>query len=139
LEKVKGRYQPTIPQQLEILMEKLKQPLKAVNKIALPSMEGLQMIPVDSIISCESDDNYTELKLKNGKKLMVTRSLKDLEESLESYSFIRVHRSYVVNLNEIEKYIKGEGGYLLMSDGTTIDVARTRKEVLLKRLLPYRE
>src|SRR5207247_5185806 len=106
VEKVKDRYQPTIPQQLEILMEKLRQP-KQVNKIALPSMEGLQMIPVDSIISCESDDNYTELKLKNGKKLLVTRSLKDLEESLESYSFIRVHRSYVVNLNEIEKYIKG--------------------------------
>jgi two-component system LytT family response regulator len=138
VEKVKDRFQPTIPQQLEILMEKLRQP-KQVNKIALPSMEGLQMIPVDSIISCESDDNYTELKLKNGKKLMVTRSLKDLEESLEPYSFIRVHRSHVVNLNEIEKYIKGEGGYLLMSDGTTIDVARTKKEVLLKRLLPYRE
>jgi len=139
VEKVKERYQPTIPQQLEILMEKLKQPLKAVNKIALPSMEGLQMIPVDSIISCESDDNYTELKLKNGKKLLVTKSLKDLEESLEAYSFIRVHRSYVVNLNEIEKYIKGEGGYLIMSDGTTIDVARTKKEGLLKRLLPYKE
>ena len=80
-----------------------------------------------------------KLKLKNGKKLLVTRSLKDLEESLEPYSFIRVHRSHVVNLNEIEKYIKGEGGYLLMSDGTTIDVARAKKEVLLKRLLPYRE
>ncbi|MFI5188495.1 MAG: LytR/AlgR family response regulator transcription factor [Chitinophagales bacterium] len=138
VEKVKSRYQPTIPQQLEILMEKLRS-TKQVNKIALPSMEGLQMIPVDSIISCESDDNYTELKLKNGKKLLVTRSLKDLEECLETYSFIRVHRSHVVNLNEIEKYVKGEGGYLVMSDGTTIDVARTKKETLLKRLLPYRE
>jgi two-component system, LytTR family, response regulator len=138
VEKVKDRYQPTIPQQLEILMEKLRQP-KQVNKIALPSMEGLQMIPVDSIISCESDDNYTELKLKDGKRLLVTRSLKDLEECLETYSFIRVHRSYVVNLNEIERYIKGEGGYLLMSDGTTIDLARTKKEALLKRLLPYKE
>ena len=104
VEKVKDRYQLTIPQQLEILMEKLRQPLKPVNKIALPSMEGLQMIPVDSIISCESDDNYTELKLKNGKKLLVTRSLKDLEESLESYSFIRVHRSMLSILMKLRKY-----------------------------------
>jgi two-component system LytT family response regulator len=69
----------------------------------------------------------------------VTRSLKEIEESLEQYSFIRVHRSYLVNLNEIEKYIKGEGGYLVMSDGSTIDVARNKKETLLRKLLPYRE
>ena len=104
------------------------------------------MIPIDTIISCESDDNYTTLLLKNtrlpdgqGKKLLVTRSLKEMEEILEQHSFIRVHRFYLVNLNEIEKYIKGEGGYLVMSNGTTIDVARNKKEVLLKKLLPYKE
>ena len=69
----------------------------------------------------------------------MTRSLKEIEESLEQYPFIRVHRSYLVNLNEIEKYIRGEGGYLVMSDGTTIDVARNKKETLLKKLLPYKE
>ena len=69
----------------------------------------------------------------------MTRSLKEMEEILEQHSIIRVHRSYVVNLNEIEKYINGEGGYLVMSDGTTIDVARNKKEVLLKKLLPYKE
>ena len=102
-------------------------------------MEGLQMIPIETIVSCESDDNYTTIKLKNGKKLLVTRSLKEIEECLEQHSFIRVHRSYLVNLNEIEKYIKGEGGYLVMSDGTSIDVARNKKEVLLRKLLPYKE
>jgi len=135
VQKVKERIHIPIPQQLEILMQKLKQPAVPINKIALPTMEGLQMIPIESIISCESDDNYTLLKLKGGKKLLVTRSLKDIDESLEQHSFIRVHRYYIVNLNEIEKYIKGEGGYLVMSDGTTIDVARNKKEVLLKKLL----
>lgn len=139
VEKVRQRIQIPLPQQLEILMQKIKQPSSPVNKIALPTMEGLQMIPVDSIVSCESDDNYTYFKLKSGKKLLVTRSLKEIEESLEQHSFIRVHRSYLVNLNEIEKYIKGEGGYLVMSDGTTIDVARNKKEILLKKLLPYKE
>jgi len=139
VQKVKDRFQVPIPQQLEILIEKLRQPSNAINKIALPTMEGLQMIPIDSIVSCESDDNYTHFKLKNGNKLLVTRSLKEIEESLEQYSFIRVHRSYLVNLNEIEKYIKGEGGYLVMSDGASIDVARNKKETLLKKLLPYKE
>ena len=53
---------------------------------------------------------------------------------LSDYSFARVHHSFLVNLNEVDKYIKGEGGYLVMSDGTTIDVSRSRKEILLKKL-----
>ena len=57
-----------------------------------------------------------------------------MEEILEDYPFIRVHNSHVVNINEVEKYIKGEGGYLIMSDGSTINVSRSRKELLLKKL-----
>ncbi len=139
VQKVKERIQIPLPQQLEILMQKIRQPSHPVNKVALPTIEGLQMIPVDTIISCESDDNYTILQLKGQKKMLVTRSLKDMEEILEQHSFIRVHRSYLVNLNEIEKYIKGDGGYLVMSDGASVDVAKNKKEVLLKRLLPYKE
>ncbi len=55
---------------------------------------------------------------------------------LEEYSFARVHNSHVVNLNEVEKYIKGDGGYLLMSDGSTVDVSRSRKDMLLNKLQP---
>jgi two-component system LytT family response regulator len=139
VQKAEQRMQIPLPQQLELLMQKLKQPLSPVNKIALPTMEGLQLLPIDSIVRCESDDNYTWLILKTGKKLLVTRSLKEIEEALEQHSFLRVHRSYLVNLNEIDKYIKGEGGYLIMSDGAAIDVARNKKEVLLKKLLSSRQ
>ena len=74
--------------------------------------------------------------MKNNEKLTVSRTLKEVEELLEEYAFLRVHHSYVVNLNEIRKYLRGEGGYLLMSDGTTIDVSRSKKEILLKKLQP---
>jgi two-component system, LytTR family, response regulator len=77
--------------------------------------------------------------LKNKRKIVVSSTLKEIEEILEDHHFIRVHRSYLVNLNEIEKYLKGEGGYLVMSDGSTVDVSRNKKEVLLKNLLPRRE
>lgn len=139
VQKVISRSQKPIAQQLEILMQKIHQPSTPINKIAMPTMEGLQMIPVDSIISCESDSNYTILLLKNRKKIIVSRTLKEIEELLEEHSFVRVHRCYLANLNEVEKYVKGEGGYLVMSDGTTIDVARNKKEVLMKKLLPYKE
>ena len=137
--KVMQRSQRTISKQVEVLMQRIHQPAKSINKIALPTMEGLQMIPVDSIIRCESDGNYTVLMLKNNQKIIVSTVLKDVEEMLEDYSFARVHRSYLVNLNEVEKYVKGEGGYLIMSDGSTVDVSRNKKEVLMKKLLPYKE
>jgi len=139
VQKVLQRTRKPLAQQLEILMQKIYHPSTPVNKIAMPTMEGLQMIPVDSIISCESDSNYTILFLKNSRKIIVSRTLKEIEEMLEEHSFVRVHRCYLANLNEVERYVKGEGGYLVMSDGTTIDVARNKKETLLKKLLPYRE
>jgi len=139
VQKVLHRSQKPIAQQLEILMQKIHQPSTPINKIAMPTMEGLQMIPVDSIISCESDSNYTILKLKNNKKIVASRTLKEIEELLEEHSFVRVHRCYLANMNEVEKYVKGEGGYLVMSDGTSIDVARNKKEVLMKKLLPHKE
>jgi two-component system LytT family response regulator len=99
-------------------------------------MEGLQMVSVNSIISCTSDSNYTVFLLKDKQKLVASRTLKEIEEMLGEHSFLRVHHSYLVNLNEVNKYIKGEGGYLAMSDGSTVDVSRSRKETLLKTLQP---
>jgi two-component system LytT family response regulator len=128
VQKVIHRSQKPIAQQLEILMQKIHQPSTPINKIAMPDHGRFADDPVDSIISCESDSNYTVLLLKNNKKIVVSRTLKEIEELLEEHSFIRVHRCYLANLNEVEKYVKGEGGYLLMSDGTTIDVARNKKK-----------
>ncbi|HEV8283684.1 MAG TPA: LytTR family DNA-binding domain-containing protein [Chitinophagaceae bacterium] len=136
VEKVSLHLQHPLPQQLEILLQKMHAQPSVINKIAVPTMEGLQMIAVDSIISCESDRNYTVLLLKNKQRIIVSRILKDLEEMLEDHNFLRVHHSYIVNLNEISKYVKGEGGYLVMSDGSSVDVSRSRKEILLQKLQP---
>ena len=124
--------------QLEMLLQKMNGHRNPINKIALPTMEGLQMIEIDSIISCSSESNYTHFVLKNNKKLTASRTMKDIEELLSDYAFLRVHNSFLVNLNEINKYCKGEGGYLVMSDGNHIDVSRSRKELLLQKLQPGR-
>jgi two-component system, LytTR family, response regulator len=132
------RLQSPLPQQFEILLQKLLQPAAQVSRIALPTMEGLQLIPIDSIISCTSSSNYTILSLKENQKLVVSRTLKEIEEMLDEHTFLRVHHSYLVNLNEIRKYIKGEGGSLIMSDGSSVDVSRSKKEQLMKKLQPGR-
>jgi len=121
-----------LPQQLEILLDKLKRPSLSINKIPIPTMEGFQLVPAESIMSCESEGNYTFLYLKNKQKIIASRTLKEMEEILEDFPFIRVHHSHVVNINEVEKYVRGEGGYLVMTDGSTINVSRSRKELLLK-------
>jgi len=134
VQKVSQRLQYPLAQQLEILFQKLDQPASSIQKIALATMEGLQLVAVDSIISCGSESNYTVFFLKNKQKVVVSRPLKEIAEMLEEYSFLRVHNSYLVNLNQIDKYIKGEGGYLVMSDGSAIDVSRSKKEILLNKL-----
>ncbi len=126
----------SLSQQLEILMHKLQYPSTPVTRVAMPTMEGLQLIPVSDIISCFSDSNYTTLNLKDNHKLVVSKTLKEIAEMLEDHSFCRVHNTAVVNLNHVTKYIKGEGGYLMMSDGSSIDVSRGKKELLLKKLQP---
>ena len=139
IQKVLQRSEIPVTEQLQILLQKINHPASSINKIALPTMEGLQMISVQSIISCEADDNYTTLILKNNKKLVVSCTLKVIEELLEDHSFIRVHRSFLVNLHEVEKYVKADGGYVVMSDGKHIYISRNKKEELLKKLLPNRE
>ena len=138
VQKVVQRLQFPHPQQMEILLQRLHQPVSAVQRIALPTMDGLQMVAVNSIISCASDSNYTVFLLKNKQKLIVSRPLKEIEEMLDEYSFLRVHNSHLVSLNEIDKYVKGEGGYLVMTDGSTVDVSRSKKETLLNKLRPNR-
>jgi two-component system LytT family response regulator len=123
-------------QQLEILLDKLHQPAVSVKRIAMPTLEGLQLIAIDSILTCTSKSNYTTLHLRNNQKLLVSKTLKEIDEMLCDHSFFRVHNSAVVNINEISKYVKGEGGYLVMSDGSTVDVARSRKDSLMKILHP---
>jgi len=138
VQRVTKRLKNPLPEQVEILLQKLH-PGTPVAKIAIPTIEGLHMVLVESVISCTADSNYTILNLKNKQKIIASRTLKEIEEMLEDFSFARIHHSFLINLNEVEKYIRGEGGYVLMSDGSNVDVSRSRKEYLLKKLQPNRQ
>jgi two-component system LytT family response regulator len=131
--KVKEQRQLPMHEQFQILLSKIHDNDHHFNKIAVPTSEGFELIPVDQIIYCEANDNYTHLFLKNKTKIIACRTLKEMEELFEEFPFfVRVHHSYLVNLNEVVKYFRGEGGHLVMSDGQTVNVSRSRKEELLK-------
>ena len=98
------------------------------NKIAWPTSEGLEFVAVEDIIRCESDSNYTHLKLVDEKTLLVSRTLGTVEEMINSESFIRVHKSHLINLGHISKFVKADGGYIIMQDGSQVPVSRRKKE-----------
>jgi two-component system LytT family response regulator len=131
--KVEMQRRPPTAEQFQILLDRLRNNDKGFTKIAVPTSEGFELVPVNDVIACEADDNYTNIHLKNKRKIIACRTLKEIEEQLESFPyFVRVHHSHMANLNEVAKYIKGDGGYLVMSDGTTVNVSRSRKEALIK-------
>lgn len=120
-------------EQFELLLNKIGNREEVFPKIAVPTSDGFELIPVDQVMLCEAKDNYTYFNLKNKKKIIACRMLKEVEEQLADFPyFVRVHNSYLVNIKEIKKYVRGEGGYVIMTDDTSVNVSRSRKEALLK-------
>ncbi|HNQ26529.1 MAG TPA: LytTR family DNA-binding domain-containing protein [Aquaticitalea sp.] len=100
-------------------------------KITIPLQDGFEVIQTSDILYCKADDNYTEIYLNNNKKKLVSKTLKYFEDTLDSASFARIHKSYLVNVNEIVKYVKGKGGSVVLSNGKEIMVSASRKAELL--------
>jgi two-component system LytT family response regulator len=117
---------------LDVLRNSLGNAKSQEEKIAVPTGEGLEFIPIKNIVRVESSSNYSKIYFMDGRSLLVTKLLKDFEEMLTAYHFYRVHNSHLVNLNYIKKYVRGEGGQLIMQNGDIIDVARRKKEEFLR-------
>ncbi|HEY1056403.1 MAG TPA: LytTR family DNA-binding domain-containing protein, partial [Emticicia sp.] len=83
-------------------------------------------------IYAEADGNYSRIMMGNKEKVLISRTLKDLETLLSNHPFVRIHQSYLVNLTHIKKYIKGEGGYVVMNNGTSLQVSRANRMKLME-------
>ena len=116
---------------IQNLFEYLQQNKNNIDSIALPTMEGLHFVKFGDIVYCKSDGNYTEIFLTSDEKIVISRQIKFLEEKLDGTQFIRVHQSYIVNLNFIKKYLKGRGGILVMTNGDNIPVSVRKKNDFL--------
>lgn len=125
----KNRSSVRIDQLLDLLDKK-----KNSKRFAVPTLEGLIMVDPEDIIYCESDGPYCTFYFNNNKKLLVSKTLKEAEEVLQGNNFFRIHHSFLVNMKYIEKYIRGEGGEVIMNNGKNIPVSRNKKQDFLKML-----
>ncbi|MEP7106741.1 MAG: response regulator [Ferruginibacter sp.] len=131
---VQKRTQPSGNIRVELLLQNFLEEKTAHQRIAISSMEGLQFVVTDDIIYLEANSNYTSFFLTGNRKITATKTLKDFEELLPASIFIRIHHSYLINKNGVEKYIKGEGGQVVMKNGVTLDVSRRKKEEFMNAI-----
>lgn len=105
-----------------------------IEKLAVPSLEGIDFFNTDDLIYCKADGCYTTLYLTDHQNQVISKNLKDFEDLLKDSGFCRVHNSFLINLKHIKKYIKGEGGYVIMSEGQQVNISRRRKDIFLNML-----
>ena len=103
------------------------------SKVALPMADGIQFVNRDEIVRCEACGNYTRIYLQENRTYLVARTLGEYEDLLSPYNFLRIHHAHLINLDHIEKYVRGEGGYVIMSDGAIVDISRRKKQDFLNR------
>lgn len=118
----------------EALLENVKKTNAPSKKIVLSTVDKVHVLKVEDLVRCESLENYTQFSLINNTRIVVAKTLKEYEELLTEYYFMRVHKSHLVNLNHVINYIKGDGGYLTMSDGKQVPVSDRKKDELFERL-----
>lgn len=118
----------------KLLNDSLKEQQKPHERLALHTQDKIHIVNINDIIRCESNVNYTEFFFQDGKKLLVTRTLKDFEDLLSDQGFYRVHQSFLVNTRFIKEFVKEYGGFLLMSDGSSIPVSTRKRPEVMKML-----
>jgi two-component system LytT family response regulator len=118
---------------IELLLQQL-QP-KRMQKIPLPTQDGILFVQPDDIVHFESSSNYCRIHFLNKQKLLIAKTLKEVEELLKEHSFYRVHNSHLINLSHISRYVKADGGYIEMVDGSNITISRQKKDEFVTLLL----
>lgn len=124
----------TSVENLEVLTDTFRKPNELPSRMCLHTQEKIEVVDIDNIVRCESSDNYTMFYFDQGKKLMVTRTLKTFENQLEQHRFFRSHQSHLVNLKFVQSFVRTEGGYLLMKNGEQIPVSVRKRTALMERL-----
>src|SRR5690606_31549668 len=112
------------------LLSHLKKEDILENKIAVPVSDGLEFIEIRNILYCQSQNNYTSIFLKDGEKIFISRTLKDVENLLKKFLFLRVHQSYLINPSYMQKYIRNDGGYIIMSNQQRIPISTSKKSLV---------
>ena len=105
-----------------------------IGKVALATRESIEFVDPQDIVLCSSDSNYTMIYLANGRKKLISKTLKEFEDLLTPFNFYRPHNSHLINLSKVKEYIRSDGGYLVMDNKMKVPVSKSRKDELLARV-----
>ncbi|MBD3583487.1 LytR/AlgR family response regulator transcription factor [Flavobacterium selenitireducens] len=135
LEKVIGKIRSVVSKNegfahIDLLLENIRRKVDNFKRIALSTSEGIHLFEISDIVRCESEDNYTKFYIKNNKPILISKTLKEYEEMLGEHGFERIHQSHLINLSYLKSYIKKDGGYVIMSDGSHLPISQRKKERL---------
>lgn len=133
VQRAKEQKAQLVPQRIHHLLEMLGGRQKT-NRLALPTGDGLLMVNTSDILYCKSDGPYCTFYFTNSKPLLISKTLKEAEDALDATAFCRIHHSYLINMQYVQKYIRGEGGEVVLINGTNLPVSRTRKQEFLQLL-----
>jgi two-component system LytT family response regulator len=132
VDRLVGEHRKLSNEKFEVLRQNLSDTRSQDLKIAIPSGDGIEFMPIKNIIRIEASSNYSRIVLTSGKTMLVAKLLKEFEEMLLKYGFYRVHNSHLINLSCISKYIRGDGGQIVMQNGDIVDVSRRKKDEFLQ-------
>lgn len=131
--RVQPHHQAVTDQRIEVFRDAYFHP-NAFRKIAVSALDGTHFIELGDIVRLEAEDNYTHLHLKDGSRMTASKTIKKFELKLERLNFYRVHKRHMINMNYMQKFVRGDGGYLLMNDGERIEVSRRRRPAFMTRI-----
>jgi len=118
---------------IKILIENYSEGV--VKKIVVQNISGFQVLNLQEILYLEGEVNYTKFYLRDGKTILISKTLKEYENLLKEQGFLRIHQSYLINLHHVVQYIKGEGGQVVMSNRQELPVSRRKKSAFLKQFI----
>ncbi len=129
VEKIKAERANEIPTRTQLLVDNIN---SAKQRIMLPTMEGFEIVNINSILYCEAADNFTKFYFEGGSPLLICRTLKYFEDILTEHRFLRIHRSYLINPEFVVRYSKGKGGFVTMKNNQELEVSPNKKKELLE-------
>lgn len=136
--RIRERKPEEMQRRLQLFQQHFNNP-NLFNKISIAALDGIYFVNIKDIVRFEAEDNYTHIFLNSGERITASKTIKAYEDMLEPYNFYRVHKRHVINLNFMRKFVKGDGGYLIMDDSMRIEVSRRRRPAFMEKMKMLQE
>lgn len=136
--RISPRVQSRTEERLQVMQNYSNNP-NAFEKMSIAALDGIHFVKIREIVRFEAEDNYTHIFMSGGQRITASKTIKAYEDMLTPFNFYRVHKRHVINLNYMRKFVKGDGGYLIMDDDIKIEVSRRRRPAFMEQLRRLQE